>query len=158
MVMTSCSDCRGSAAFSASKTGKNPSGGRVTPRPCPITTAQQAVNEPSSNLLLVYLIKLHERTKMRSDRTVPLQPYRRVLALPQARTSMLLVFSARLPMTAMGITLTLHVVSHLGRGYGAAGLVGTATMVGTAISSPLLGRLIDRYGLRPVVAVCGACS
>jgi predicted MFS family arabinose efflux permease len=71
---------------------------------------------------------------------------------------MLLMFFARLPMTAMGITLTLHVVSDLGRGYGAAGLVGTATMVGSAISSPLLGRLIDRYGLRPVVAVCGACS
>jgi predicted MFS family arabinose efflux permease len=71
---------------------------------------------------------------------------------------MLLMFFARLPMTAMGITLTLHVVNDLGRGYGAAGLVGTATMVGTAIGSPLLGRLIDRYGLRPVVAVCGVCS
>jgi predicted MFS family arabinose efflux permease len=69
--------------------------------------------------------------------------------------SMLLMFFARLPMTAMGITLTLHVVSDLGRGYGAAGLVGTATMLGSAVGAPLLGRAIDRYGLRPVVAVCG---
>src|SRR3981081_2314810 len=93
---------------------------------------------------------------MRSYRTV--QPYRRVLAQPQVRTSTLLMFFARLPMTSVGIPLPLHVVTALGRGYGAAGLVGTATMVGTAIGSPLLGRLIDRYGLRPVVAVCGVCS
>jgi MFS family permease len=71
---------------------------------------------------------------------------------------MLLMFCARLPMTAMGITLTLHVVSDLGRGYGAAGLVGTATMVGSAIGAPALGRMIDRHGLRPVVAACGVSS
>jgi MFS family permease len=61
-------------------------------------------------------------------------------------------------MTAMGITLTLHVVTDLGRGYGAAGLVGAATTLGNALGAPVLGRLVDRYGLRPVVAVCGACS
>jgi MFS family permease len=71
---------------------------------------------------------------------------------------MLLMFFSRLPMTAMGITLTLHVVTDLGRGYGAAGLVGTATMVGSAIGAPMLGRMIDRHGLRPVVAICGASS
>src|ERR1700704_526041 len=103
-------------------------------------------------------IMLHGRTRMGSHPSVPLHSYRRVLSSPGVPASMLLMFFARLPMTAMGITLTLHVVTDLGRGYGAAGLVGTATMVGTAISSPLLGRLIDRYGLRPVVAVCGASS
>jgi predicted MFS family arabinose efflux permease len=71
---------------------------------------------------------------------------------------MLLMFFARLPITAMGITLTLHVVTDLGRGYGAAGLVGAATTLGNALGAPMLGRLIDRYGLRPVVAVCGICS
>ncbi|MCU1683644.1 MAG: transporter [Amycolatopsis sp.] len=89
---------------------------------------------------------------------MPLEPYRRVLALPGVRTSMLLMFFARLPMTAMGLTLTLHVVSDLGLGYGAAGLVGTATMVGSAIGAPTVGRLIDRHGLRPIVAVCGVFS
>lgn len=89
---------------------------------------------------------------------MPLQPYRRVLALPGVRTSMLLMFFARLPMTAMGLTLTLHVVSDLGRGYGEAGLVGTATMLGSALGAPMVGRLIDRHGLRPVVAVCGLFS
>ncbi|MDI5978390.1 MFS transporter [Amycolatopsis magusensis] len=71
---------------------------------------------------------------------------------------MLLMFFARLPVTAMGITLTLHVVSDLGRGYGEAGLVGTASTAGSALGAPLVGRMIDRYGLRPVVLVCGTVS
>ncbi|MBB3663232.1 putative arabinose efflux permease, MFS family [Prauserella flava] len=73
-------------------------------------------------------------------------------------TSTLVAVLARLPMTATGVTLTLHVVGTLGHGYGAAGLVGTATTAGTALAAPLLGRMIDRYGLRPVVAVCGTTS
>ncbi|RZQ65486.1 MFS transporter [Amycolatopsis suaedae] len=71
---------------------------------------------------------------------------------------MLLNFLTRLPVTAMGITLTLHIVTDLGRGYGAAGLVGTATTIGSAVGAPVLGRLIDRHGLRPVVAGCGLAS
>ncbi|QFU85643.1 MFS transporter [Amycolatopsis sp. YIM 10] len=89
---------------------------------------------------------------------MPFQPYRRLLALPSVPSSMLLMFFARLPITAMGITLTLHVVTDLGRGYGEAGLVGTATTAGSALGAPLIGRAIDRYGLRPVVAVCGVVS
>ncbi|GAB3582086.1 MFS transporter [Amycolatopsis endophytica] len=89
---------------------------------------------------------------------MPLQPYRRVLAVPGVPTAMLLFFLTRLPMTATGITLTLHVVSDLGRGYGQAGLVGTATMLGSALGAPLVGRMIDRHGLRPVTAVCGSTS
>ncbi|WP_199429950.1 MFS transporter [Qaidamihabitans albus] len=87
-----------------------------------------------------------------------LQPYLRVLRLPGVPASMVLMFFARLPMTAMGITLTLHVVSELGRGYGAAGLVGTATTLGSAAGAPLIGRIIDRHGLRPAVAACGLAS
>ncbi|MFD9888227.1 MFS transporter [Amycolatopsis sp. NPDC059027] len=71
---------------------------------------------------------------------------------------MVLMFFARLPMTMMGVTLTMYVVSVLGRGYGAAGLVGAATTLGSALGAPLIGRLIDRFGLRPVVAVCGVSS
>lgn len=71
---------------------------------------------------------------------------------------MLLMFLARLPMTAMGVTMTLYVVNDLGRGYGAAGLVGAATTLGSAIGAPLVGRYVDRYGLRPVVAICGLAS
>ena len=89
---------------------------------------------------------------------MPFQPYLHVLRIPRVPTSLLLLVCARLPMTAMGVTLTLHVVSELGRGYGAAGLVGTATMAGSAIGSPMLGRMIDRRGLRAVAALSGCAS
>lgn len=84
--------------------------------------------------------------------------YRRVLGIPGVPTTLVLMFAARVPVAAMGLTLTLHVVSALGRGYSAAGLVGTATMAGSALSSPLVGRMIDRFGLRPVVATCGTAA
>ncbi|MFI5607176.1 MFS transporter [Amycolatopsis sp. NPDC051903] len=71
---------------------------------------------------------------------------------------MALMFFARVPMTMTGVTLTLYVVADLGHGYGAAGIVGAATTLGMALGAPLLGRTIDRYGLRPVVAVCGTAS
>jgi predicted MFS family arabinose efflux permease len=77
-----------------------------------------------------------------------LDPYRRVLALPGVRALMLVALLVRAPVTAAGITLTLHVVLDLHRGYGAAGLVGAASTVGTALGGPLLGRLVDRRGLR----------
>jgi predicted MFS family arabinose efflux permease len=95
---------------------------------------------------------------MRIDHSMSLQPYRHVLALPQVRVTMLLMFCARLPLTVMGISLTLHVATVLGHGYGAAGLAGTATTLGNAIGAPVLGRMIDRYGLRRVVAICGIGS
>ncbi|TDB80477.1 MFS transporter, partial [Micromonospora sp. KC721] len=82
-----------------------------------------------------------------------LTPYRQVLALPGLRPLLLLSVLARIPLTATGVTLTFFVVLDLGRGYGAAGLVGAALTVGGAIGSPLLGRLVDRHGLRPVLAL-----
>jgi len=81
-----------------------------------------------------------------------------VLGLPGVPATMALMLLARVPMTAMGMTLALHVVADLGRGYGAAGLVGTATTLGAAIGAPVVGRMIDRHGLRPVVAVCGTAG
>ena len=44
--------------------------------------------------------------------------------------------------------LTLHVVTTLGLGYAAAGLVATAATVGMAIGAPWRGRAVDRLGLR----------
>ncbi len=86
---------------------------------------------------------------------MPLQPYRRVLSVPRVPSTMALMFLARLPMTMNGVLLTLYIVTGLGRGYGAAGLVGGCVTLGMALGAPLLGRCFDRYGLRPVVAVCG---
>ncbi|MFC0508318.1 MFS transporter [Micromonospora costi] len=85
---------------------------------------------------------------------VNLKPYRETLALPGLRSLLLVAVLARIPLTATGITMTLHVLD-LGRGYAAAGLVGAAITVGAAIGGPVLGRLVDRRGLRPVLVLTG---
>ncbi|MFF5213584.1 MFS transporter [Streptosporangium sp. NPDC000396] len=82
-----------------------------------------------------------------------IEPYRRLLALPGVRTLLLVGLFARVPVTAMVITLTLHVVSGLGLGFAQAGLVTMASTIGMAVGAPLSGRLVDRRGLRPVLLV-----
>ncbi|TLP58573.1 MFS transporter [Microbispora triticiradicis] len=79
--------------------------------------------------------------------------YRRVLALPGVRALLLVGMIARIPLTGTGMTLTLHVVNHQKLGFLQAGLIGAASMAGAAIGSPLVGRFVDRRGLRPVMAV-----
>jgi MFS family permease len=74
--------------------------------------------------------------------------YRAVLSLPGVGALTAVSFLARIPASAAAITLTLHVVLTLGHGYAAAGLVATAATVGMALGAPLLGRLVDRRGLR----------
>ncbi|GAA2163658.1 MFS transporter [Pedococcus bigeumensis] len=77
--------------------------------------------------------------------------YRRVLASAALRRALVLGFLVRMPIFAGGVVLTLHVVSHLGRPYAAAGLVSAAATVAIAISGPWRGKLLDRRGLRRVV-------
>lgn len=85
-----------------------------------------------------------------------LATYREVLRLPGLAPLSVVGFAARLPVTATGVVLTLHVAITLDRGFAAAGLVGGAVTAGVALGAPLVGRLIDRHGLRPVLALCGA--
>jgi predicted MFS family arabinose efflux permease len=82
-----------------------------------------------------------------------LDPYRQVLARPGVRPLLLVALLARVPATAAGITLTLHVVLDLHRGYAAAGLVGAVATIGMAVGAPVLGRFVDRRGLRPMLLV-----
>ncbi|HEX5405017.1 MAG TPA: MFS transporter [Pseudonocardiaceae bacterium] len=84
---------------------------------------------------------------------VALGNYRRVLALPGVRTLLVLMFAARIPMSATSMVLTLHVVLTLHRSYGGAGLVGAAGTIGIAIGAPLTGRLVDGWGLRGMVVI-----
>jgi MFS family permease len=77
--------------------------------------------------------------------------YRRVLGIPALRQALVLGFLVRMPIFAGGVVLTLHVVSHLHRTYGAAGLVSAAATIAIAVSGPWRGRLLDRRGLRRVV-------
>jgi predicted MFS family arabinose efflux permease len=77
-----------------------------------------------------------------------LTPYRRVLSRPGVPRLLVFATLARVPATAAGVVLTLHVVTTLRLGYAAAGLVATAATVGMAIGSPWRGRAVDRLGLR----------
>ncbi|WP_157371695.1 MFS transporter [Angustibacter sp. Root456] len=79
---------------------------------------------------------------------MPLTPYRRVLAVPGVRSLTLLGIAARIPHAATAVILTVHVVTTLGRGYGAAGFVVAAWTVGMALGAPWRGRAVDRLGLR----------
>jgi len=86
------------------------------------------------------------------------EPYRRVLALPGVRALLLVGLVARIPITATGLTLTLHVVNSMRLGFLQAGLVGAAATIGVAVGSPVAGRFVDRRGLRPVVMVTTAAQ
>lgn len=82
-----------------------------------------------------------------------IEPYRRLLRLPGVRTLLLVGMLARVPATATGMALTVHVVNTLQLGFVKAGLVAAASTIGMAVGSPLSGRFVDRYGLRPVLTV-----
>lgn len=84
--------------------------------------------------------------------------YRDVLAIPLVGWSIFSIFVALVPLAGISVVLTLQVVSGLHRGYLAAGLVCTVVTLGRMAGAPFVGRALDRYGLRPVVAVCGAAT
>jgi MFS family permease len=86
------------------------------------------------------------------------EPYRQVLIRPGVRPLLVVALLARVAPTAAGLTLTLHVVLDLHRGYAAAGLVGAVSTVGIAIGGPLLGRFVDRRGLRPMLLLTTAAE
>ncbi|MBU2669700.1 MFS transporter [Actinoplanes bogorensis] len=82
-----------------------------------------------------------------------LKPYRDTLALPGIKSLLAVATLARIPIAAGAVVLTLHVVTDLGRGYGAAGLIGAAFTIGGSVGAPVMGRLIDRRGLRLVLVL-----
>jgi len=85
-------------------------------------------------------------------------PYRLVLGLPGLKLLMLIGFMARIPATAAGMTITLHVITAMRLNYAAAGVAGALGMAGAGVGAPLAGRLIDRIGLRPVMIVTTAAQ
>jgi predicted MFS family arabinose efflux permease len=82
-----------------------------------------------------------------------LTPYRETLALPKIVSLLVVATLARIPIAAAAVVLTLHVVEGLHLSYGAAGLVGAAATIGGSFGAPVMGRLIDRWGLRPVLVL-----
>jgi predicted MFS family arabinose efflux permease len=82
-----------------------------------------------------------------------LTPYRETLALRGLRSLLIVATLARIPIIAGTVTLTLHVVLDLKLGYGAAGLVGALFTVGGSLGAPVMGRITDHRGLRPVLVL-----
>ena len=61
-------------------------------------------------------------------------------------------FLGRLPTTMVPLAILTFVASSTGS-FAAAGLATTATAAGTAVGAPLMGRLADRHGQRPVLSI-----
>lgn len=66
----------------------------------------------------------------------------------EIRRLLLVAMVARLPHSAAGVLLTLHVVQTLGLGYAAAGAVAAVLTIGIALGAPWRGRRVDTAGLR----------
>lgn len=77
--------------------------------------------------------------------------YRQVLAVPGMAPLLGVSLLARIAITADVMALTLYVVLGLDMSYAAAGGVAAALTAGVAVGGPLLGRMIDRRGLRTVL-------
>jgi MFS family permease len=77
--------------------------------------------------------------------------YRGVLAIPGMPATIGLGMLIKLPVIAIPIVLTLRVGIGLGDGLAAAGAVTAAWTVGMTAGAPLLGRAMDRWGLRRVL-------
>jgi MFS family permease len=77
--------------------------------------------------------------------------YRQVLALPGMASLLGVSLLARTAITADVMALTMYIVLGLHMSYAAAGGVAAALTAGVALGGPLLGRMIDRRGLRTVL-------
>ncbi|MFF0244859.1 MFS transporter [Streptosporangium sandarakinum] len=78
--------------------------------------------------------------------------FRQVLAVPGMTPLLSISLLARAAITADATALTMYVVLALDMSYAAAGAVVAALTAGVALGGPLLGRMIDRRGLRTVLA------
>ncbi len=74
-----------------------------------------------------------------------------MLALPGMASLLGVSLLARVAITADMTALTMYVVLGLDMSYAAAGGVAAALTAGTALGGPLLGRMMDRRGLRAVL-------
>ncbi|NML52420.1 MFS transporter [Streptomyces sp. R302] len=78
--------------------------------------------------------------------------YGKVVAHPGIGPLLVLGFFAKIAVVAIPVVMNLGVVLGLGRGFGAAGLVIALWTAGVAVGGPLQGKLMDRYGVRRVLA------
>ncbi|MFJ3958728.1 MFS transporter [Arthrobacter sp. NPDC090010] len=74
--------------------------------------------------------------------------YKELLAERDVRWLLLVGMIARIPHSASGILLTLHIVLTLGKGFAAAGTAAALFTIGIAVGAPWRGRRVDIAGLR----------
>jgi MFS family permease len=74
-----------------------------------------------------------------------LSPYRRFLALPDVRATLLIAFLSRIPVGMMGLSMVMYLRETLGS-FKIAGSVLGVYFLSMAIAAPIQGRLIDRIG------------
>ena len=74
--------------------------------------------------------------------------YRELLAVRPVRRLLTVGMIARIPHSAAGVLLTLHIVLSLGQGYAAAGAAAAVMTIGIAVGAPWRGRRVDTVGLR----------
>lgn len=74
--------------------------------------------------------------------------YRELLAVRPIRRLLLVGMVARIPHSAAGVLLTLHIVLSLDQGYAAAGAAAAVMTIGIAVGAPWRGRRVDTVGLR----------
>lgn len=82
-----------------------------------------------------------------------MKQYVLVLRAPGVWQTVVLSWFVKLPVIAIPLVLALQVSLGLGHGLDSAGLAAGAWMLGAMAGAPLLGRAMDRHGLRPVLLV-----
>lgn len=83
--------------------------------------------------------------------------YRRIFAAPHVLQLTIASVVARVPVGMTGVALVIYVHDRTGS-FGAAGAVAGASTIGLALTAPVLGRLVDRRGPRPVLVPAAACA
>lgn len=71
-----------------------------------------------------------------------------MLSIRPVRRLLVVGMIARIPHSAAGVLLTLHIVLTLGQGYAAAGAAAAVMTIGIAVGAPWRGRRVDTVGLR----------
>ncbi|SDX42763.1 Predicted arabinose efflux permease, MFS family [Arthrobacter sp. yr096] len=74
--------------------------------------------------------------------------YKEMLSIRPVRRLLVVGMIARIPHSAAGVLLTLHIVLTLGQGYAAAGAAAAVMTIGIALGAPWRGRRVDLVGLR----------
>jgi MFS family permease len=83
--------------------------------------------------------------------------YRRIFTSPHVLSLAVSSVVARLPVGMTALAFVIFVHDHTGS-FGAAGLVAGAGTIGLAATAPVLGRMVDRRGPRPVLVPAVALS